>query len=409
MTDRHRHSSPNVPQIFSHLQWYLRHAQNTVHFAAQSTQAFSEEDFHALARLIMNLAPQLFFRSDVAKGRHETTDIDPREICHYETTDNLEQALARTIAKNELVFSDHTLPDFRAFCFSLRSPTENEPQSLLLCCTSHALMEGSETSRLMRSRKSVHNADQSAVKLGVLQRGALAGAGLTLAPFHLAASTFNKTKPSDGRAIAFDLDRESVKAVAQRLGVRQRSVLFSLPLFGLPPTGGRSRKRAHLVSYSSLPDIKTSLEDSALNLRMQVGRFPTAGSFEDHVRQTEKVLAREDTKEVYSQALYNSILSVHRNVQKMLPFLYGQRFFTYVPYDFVFSLLPPHISGGMLRGKFDGSVFCGSYTPGVNSCVFVPHRQGVSLNMFAKPPVLDHLDTFTEFFDRQGIRWRRVY
>jgi hypothetical protein len=261
----------------------------------------------------------------------------------------------------------------------------------------------------MRSRRSVHGAGQTTARLGALQHAVITGAGIALAPFHLVASSFNRTEPTAGRAAAFDIDRQSIKSLAARLSVRQRSVLFTLPLFALDPAENKARKRAHLVSYSSLPDIRTTLEDSTLNLRMQVGRFPTADSFEAQVLRTEAVLAREDTKELYSQAIYNSILAVHRKLQKPLPFLYRQRFFTYVPYDFVLSLLPPHFSGGILRGMFDGSVFCGSYTPGVNSCVFVPHRTGISINLFTRPPVLHRLDRFPEALEQLGIGCRRIF
>ena len=273
-------------------------------------------------------------------------------------------------------------------------------------------MEGSETSRLMRARDSVHNAGQESVALSLPQRISIAAAGVFLAPFHLTASRFNRKDVSSGRAVAIDVDRDTVKRLAVDLGVRQRSVLFSLPLHGLHRAVGlphRSKRRAQLVSYATLPGARTMLEDSALNLRMQVGRFPSAETFGAHVRRTDAVLEKENTTEIYSQALYNSILGVHRVLERPMPFLYDRRFFTYVPYDFVLSLLPPHIGGGLLRGLFDGPVYCGSYTPGVNACVFVPHCDGISLNLFVRPPVLENIDAFLDFLAATGFRARRVF
>lgn len=398
-------------QPFSPLQWYLSHARNTVHFAAQSSRAMSEADFHTLIGQIMDWAPQLNTRAENALDRHVAVDVDHTTLCHYELTDDLDLSFARTVAMHDTVYSDPALPDFRAFCFRLRQPKEGKPQTLVVCCTSHALMEGSETSRLMRARQSVHNADQITARLGPFQRGALAAAGLALAPFHLVASRFNNTDVAAGQSVTINIERDAVKKLAAELKVRQRSLLFSLPLFGLQLASGLPnpvRRRAHLVSYATLPETRSSLEDSALNLRMQVGRFAAAKAFQVHVRQTEAVLAKENTTEIYSQALYNSILNVHRALQKPLPFLYRERFFSYVPYDFVLSLLPPHVSGGLLRGMFDGSVFCGSYTPGVNTCVFVPHRDGISLNLYLRPPVLENVGAFTDFLATVGISCRRV-
>ena len=53
-----------LEQPFSHLQWYLNQARNTVYLAAESDEALSEDDLHNVARLFMKLAPQLNCRAD---------------------------------------------------------------------------------------------------------------------------------------------------------------------------------------------------------------------------------------------------------------------------------------------------------------------------------------------------------
>lgn len=170
----------------------------------------------------------------------------------------------------------------------------------------------------------------------------------------------------------------------------------------------KTKKKKQLVSYSTLPDAKTTLEDSALNLRMQVGSLPTADDFETHVKMNSVVLDKENTTEVYSQAFYNSILGVHRVLHKLFPFLYGKRFFTYIPYDFVLSLIPPHITSGPFRKIFNGSMFCGSYTPGVNNCIFVPYRNGFSLNLYLANSEYENLAGLTGLLDELGIEFRRI-
>jgi hypothetical protein len=311
-----RSSADVTHQPFSHMQWYLNHARNTVHFAAQTSRAMSEQDFHNLVELIVSWAPQLTTRTDTDNNRHVAMDVDHRKICRFAETDDLDRALAETVALDDRLMDDPSLPDFRAYCYRLVPAPKKGVQTLVVCCTSHALMEGSETSRLMRSRQSVHNADQETLNLGPVQRALIGAAGVTLAPLHLLASRFNRTDIDAGQAAAFDIDRQAVKAIAARLGVRQRSVLFTLPLFALRERLTGRRKKAHFISYSTLPDAKTTLEDSALNLRMQVARLPTAEDFTAEVHATEGVLAREDTRELYSQATYNATLGVHRQIQK---------------------------------------------------------------------------------------------
>ena len=398
-------------QKFSHLQWYLHHAENTVHLAAESDEALSENDLHEIAGWFMKLAPQLHYRADGAGEGHLPSPVNPAAICHYEEVDNLQQALEWAVKNHPAIYADPSRPNFRAYGFCLRKAKKGAPRSLYVCCSSHALMEGSESARIMRMRPTVHHAERAPARLGLLQNAMITAAGLVLAPLHLIASAFDRRDVTHGNWAVIDISRKSIKQLATRHGVRQRSVLFSLPLYGLhfeQSLPNRAKKKPQLISYSTLPDTKTTLEDAALNLRMQVGRIPFAESFEAHLKAIDKVLSKEDTTEIYSQAFYNAILGVHRVLHRLFPVLYRGRFFTYVPYDFVLSLLPPHITGGWFRKLFRRSIFCGSYTPGTNSCVFVPYLGGFSLNFYADPKIHANMDAFTAFLKQQGIDCRRV-
>lgn len=401
----------NTIHPFSHLQWYLHHSNNTVYLAAESSQEFEKKDLHKIAGQFMELAPQL--RNKVAEGNngHIGTNINVESICKFEVTDDLYKSLSKTLDYHARIYSDPALPNFRAYGFRLRNPKKGQINSLYICCSSHALMEGSESARILRVKQSVHHAGQAKANLSWFRRTAISAAGLILAPFHLVASAFNRSHSASGQWAVIDISRKDLKKLAKRLGVRQRSILFSLPIFALHLSKNlpvRSKKKAQLISYSTLPDAKTTLEDSALNLRMQVGRIPTADNFEAHVKETSKVLDKENTTEVYSQAFYNSILGVHRSLQKIFPYLYGKRFFTYIPYDFVLSLLPPHVATGFFRPMFDNSIFCGSYTPGVNSCVFAPYRNGVSLNFYLAKAEYNNLDVLMKLLKELDIECRRV-
>ncbi len=400
-------SGANHP--FSHLQWYLHHSKNTVYLAAESEHELSSDDLTHIANLFMTLAPQLNYRADRGKDRHVLVGVGPKAICHHATTNNLGKSIVETIQKYGTIYLDPALPNFRAYSFSLPKPDKHGIRSAYVCFSSHALMEGSESARIMRLEPSVHHASQLPAKLGALKRMTIAAAGLVLAPLHLLAATFNRKSVQGGKWVIIDIDRKAIKRLANQFGVRQRSVLFSLPLFGLHLAANLphpSAKKKQLVSYSTLPDARTNLEDSALNLRMQVGNIATANDYETYLHQVDQTLDRENVTEVYSQAFYNSILGMHRVLQKLFPFFYGQRFFTYIPYDFVLSLLPPHITRGVFRKVFNRSIFCGSYTPGVNNCVFVPYRNGVSMNLYLTPPVLDNVDAFVEFVAELGIECR---
>jgi hypothetical protein len=398
-------------QPLSHLQWYLHHSKNTVYLAASSTQNIDERGFLEITEAFMNYAPQLGSKADTDGEQHEAVEFSGGEILNSSEAGSLNKGLSEFLYRHGAVYDDPRLPNFRASGLTGKQVGDENPRSLYACMSSHALMEGSESARVLLAKPATQPTGRASSKIGIFKRGMIGIAGGLLAPMHLLASRFNKKDTRNGKWLIIDLDRKAIKKIASENGVNQRSVLFSLPLHWLQSGPGASRpkkKRTHIVSYSTLPREKTTLEDSALNVRMQVARFQIDADYIRHLRRIDEVISRENKTEIYSQAFYNAILGVHRTIHRIFPALYGEKFFTYVPYDFVLSLLPPHIARGPFRKYFDRSIYCGSYTPGVNSCVFVPHRNGVSLNLFLDSQTHANADSLLALLDQLNISHARL-
>lgn len=412
---------------FSHMQWYLHHSENIVFMAAESSQSLSDKTYFDVVDYLIQSSPQIHFQADNSGDYHCPKKVTAKPYGSLQKVENLSASLKYSLDNLREVYDSDALANVRSYGFTaadnklkshwqsdrgshLRSPP-NAVRSYFVFSAAHALMEGAASSRSLSIKTSQKRSDVLEVKIGKLKQFLINIAGLLLAPMHLLASRFNKRDCSNGQWFVIDLDRSQIKKIARAHHVRQRSVLFSLPLFGLHLAKGLANpatKKKQLVSYSTLPKVKTDLDDEALLVRLQVGQFPSADHFADHIKAVDKVLSKENTTEIYSQAFYNSILGVHRKIQKWFPGLYGQKFFTYIPYDFVLSLVPPHLANGPLKKIFDGAIFCGSYTPGVNSCIITPHRNGISFSMYLDQSVYGNIDGFLRMLESENFTVRRI-
>ena len=398
-----------LPTPFSNLQWYMHRSRNIVSFVAERHEDLTESELERLTNCLLDSAPYLCFRAEQNK-QHVQMDVPTKDVCQFERTTSLKDSLLKTLQNPNAVYDDLKLPNLRAFGFQLESPREGQAKSMIVFLATHALMEGAEASRIVRGRQEFEEENRPAAPLSLAVRTAVWIGSKILGSLHLCASAFNKGYQDTEHIAIFDLDRSDVRKLSKRLKVRQRSLLFSLPLHGLRPDTGNTKKspKPQTVGYSMLPKNKEKIGDAALKFRMQIGRFPSTNRFEDCVRAADAVLDQEDIAEAFGPALYDSILKFHRKLSALFPCFYGKRFFSFVPYDFLLSLVPPHISTGPLRNDLTGSIFCNSNSPGGNCCVIVPHRTGFSLNLSLDRDTHARVGAMTALLDQSKISYRRV-
>ncbi len=388
---------------YTNFQWYLSESRNGVYFAAFTSEGLDRARFHDMVAEVMALAPQLNWHADNRRQAHiDVRPFDLDDIVTFEEVDSFDDFPDRVIAPNEDIFEDPALPTFRAACYTLRGgagPDGN--RSFILYRSSHALMEGADTAAVVRGRQSEHDEAARSVVRPWARIAAIA-LGIAYIPLNFAVTAFLGYKPGTGSMTSLTLDRRELKRVATTMGVSQRTLMFALVLYGFyrQPDGGR---RSRTLSYTNLSPRRAEGDDAFMKLRMHVLKIPGKPTFADYARELDRRLAADARDVSWLQIQYSAFFGIHRRIARLLPFLYGRRFFGFVPQDILLSLIPPHGAGGLFSGFGINDIYCGSYTAGVNCCVIVPQRDRVSLSIYCPTGVLDRTSAICALSRDLGI------
>lgn len=392
----------------ANFQWYLARARHTVYFAAFSARRMSYDDFKSVLVDVTRLAPQMHFRHDDKAQAH----VDARpyaldDVMDYREVPSLEGYPDRVLGPEDFrLFANPRLPNFRASCHVLSEGTSDRQgnRSVLVFRASHALMEGVDSAAVLRGRQSDHGLKRSERKR-LWARFVTGLVSVVTVPANLVIAGIQWRKTEDCTLRTMSFGRSPMKHAARRLGVKQRSLLFALVMYGLHHVGrdGPPTKRRHLIGYSNLDSERVQGDDDYLRLRMQISTLPYRETFADYAREMDARLGRAGNKSLHLQMHYNAIMGVHRRFARVVPFLYGRRFFNFVPYDFVLSLVPPHMNGGAFAELQLNNVYCGSHTPGVNCCVFAASGDRVTLNIYGPDWLLDRMGGITALVEDLGI------
>ncbi len=373
---------------FTNFQWYLTAGRNSVYFAAFSPERISPEAFRVFVGQLLELAPQLNLASDDRRQVHiDLSPVDPNDVGGYREIDSFDGFPDAVIGPNTDVFDEPGRPAFRAECYVLRDGARADGnRSFVLMRASHALMEGVDTSRLMRGLPTGHPEPTPTIK-APLRRVAAIAIGIVSIPLNYVATALLDRTNKPWAVGTLTLDRASVKRAAAKFGVQQRSLIFALMMRGFyGPTTKEANK--HTIGYTNLPTRRNEGDDAYVRLQMRTTRMQVDGDFEAYVQQLDRQLGADRGGSSWAQIQNDVFFSIHRRIARVLPFLYRRRFFGFVPYDFLLSLVPPHLSGSGLFENFRfNDVYCGSHTPGVNCCVIVPQKDRFSLNIYC--PVRD--------------------
>lgn len=392
----------------ANFQWYLSRARNTVYFAAFSPKRFSPADFRKMASDIIALAPQLNLRHDDRRQAHvDARPFDLDAILTYREIPSFAGYPDSVIGPNHDLFEHPTLPNFRASCFVLPEGVADERgnRTLVLYRASHALMEGVDTAQVLRGRPSSHRTPQSP-KRRLWSRFTTGVVAALAAPTNFVIEAVHwRRAPVGMRTLRFP--KAPLKRVAAELGVQQRTLLYAIVMYGIyhtDPAGRRPpTKRRRVIGYSNLARERYAGDDAFVRLRMQVTTMPYRAGFAAYAKELDRKLSHAGSRSLGLQMHYNAIMGIHRRIDRVAPFLYGPWFFSFVPYDFVLSLVPPHAPGGVFAELGLNTVYAGSHTPGVNCCVIVPQGDSVTLNVYGAQPLLDRIEGIETLLSELGV------
>lgn len=373
---------------FTDMQWYMYHQRNVAFFAAFTAARLSEADLLLMVEEFVALTPQV---------RQGYDDPDPdaplpaallMRLVHRESVLALAGLPDRWVDDGAAVFSDPALPLFRVRYAEAETPNANGHVGFLIVQVAHALVEGADSALLSRSQSAAHPVTTSPHRTKPLVKAAAVAAGVALSTLHLLAGNLYSPHPGPFRYASRVAPRHTITRMARELGVRQRALLFALvmeTLFG-NSSGGREKLSA---TYSVIDEGGGASRDSFMRMRMRFARFRSADGFAVFARAVDGQLSETEALESgFNDELNARGIHNHRRWQRRLPGLYPPRLFTFMPYDLVLGLIPPHRLGGGLTAHLREPVFAGASLEGANACVIVPGREMVSFNFYIQDRLL---------------------
>ncbi|RYE53781.1 MAG: hypothetical protein EOP18_08560, partial [Rhizobiaceae bacterium] len=241
--------SKHPQALFTDFQWFLYEARDTVFFTAFSKTTFDKQTLGNLVADMVALAPQLSHGFVGARPGQPFPQHLLDAITHVEDVDSFDGYPDKWLGKSEDIFAKDDLPLFRVQAAVRRGGPDAEGRaSIIQVRSSHALLEGSDSALLTRSASAGHGvmSDKSnKVGLGARIKGTLRGWGMTFLYVTLANLLAPPEKPWGFKTLA--LKRHRLRLLANKLGVRQRSLMFALVTHALNGEGAEKHMSKKVI------------------------------------------------------------------------------------------------------------------------------------------------------------------
>lgn len=371
--------------LFTDFQWFLFTGRDTIFFTAFSKAAFDKDKIKDLAAKVVGLAPQLTHGFHGARPGHPLTETQLDAVTSVETVTSFDGYPDKWLGKSADIFEQLDLPLFRFMAANLEGgPDEQGRASIIQIRAAHAVLEGSDSALLSRSQSASHgiqsNKDNK-VPLGQrikAQMQAGLGAAIHLFFAYLLAP---KDRPTLFSTVA--LKRDRMRRLANKLGVRQRSLYFAVVTHALhSEKDHRHNEEVIAAAYTMLDTRRTAVDDDFFRVRALTAKFPYKDDFVEYARGVDKVVGEIEDKDISAfQRQILALFSMHRRIFKIFPWLYGPKFWRLGGRtDNVLTLVPPHRSFGPVTEWMMEPIYCGAYHPVQNICTFCPGREYMTLN-----------------------------
>ncbi len=383
--------------LFTDFQWFLYQGKDTIFFTAFSKESFDKEKLKELVRRVVALAPQLTHGFVGARPGHPLTEAQLDAITSIETVDEFDGYPDKWLGKSEDIFDVPDLPLFRFMAATRRGGPDGEGRaSIMQVRAAHAVLEGSDAALLTRSQTANHgiqsNKDNKGA-LGARIKGAI-GAGLG-ASIHLFFAHLLSPPEKPWLFKTLPLQRDRMRKISNRLGVRQRSLYFAVVTYALhSATDRRFNEQVITAAYTMLDTKRTAVDDDFFRVRALMAKFPFNEDFVTYVKGVDKALDEIEAKDITEfQVRVLAMFSMHRFLNRYFPFLYGPRFRRFQGRtDTVLTLVPPHRTFGPVTEWMMEPIYCGAFHAGANICTFCPGREYMTLNFTMEPRHMEMVD-----------------
>lgn len=372
--------------LFTDFQWFLYQGQDTVFFTAFSKSSFDQDGLGNLVAEMVALAPQLTHGFVGAQPGQPFPKHILDAITSVEVVDEFDGYPDKWLGKSLDILERKDLPLFRVMAAVRRGgPDAQGRASVIQVRSSHALLEGSDSALLTRSQSASHGimSDQSnKISFGARLKGVLNG-GFTAVIYILLANILAPAeKPWGFKTVA--LKRHRLRLLANKLGVRQRSLMFALVTHALNGEGvdKAMSKKVIGAAYTMLDTKRNDADDNFFRVRALEAKFAVLDDFVDYVRAVDDTVAAIEQKDITKfQVMMLAMFKALRGINRVFPFLPGKRFWRFNGgIHVVLTLVPPHRTYGPMTHGMIEPIYCGAWHSATNIVTFCPGREYVTLN-----------------------------
>lgn len=400
----------NPQALFTDFQWFLFEGRDTVFFTAFSTEAYSKEGLGNMVAEMVALAPQLTHGFVGAQPGQPFPKHLLDAITSVEIVDTLDSYPDRWLSKSQDIFERKDLPLFRVMAAVRRGgPDAQGRAAVIQVRSSHALLEGSDSALLTRSAAAGHGVQSNKgnrLPWRDRLRSALRGYGLAFVSILAGTILAPKEQPWGFRTLA--IERHRLRLLANKLGVRQRSLMFALVTHALNGEGEEKlmSKKVIGAAYTMLDTKRNSSDDDFFRVRALEAKFTVMDDFVDYVRAVDTTVAGIEQKDITSfQVMINSMFASLRKLNRIAPFLPGKRFWRFNGgTDIVLTLVPPHRTYGPMTHGMVEPIYCGAWHSAANICTFCPGRHYVTLNFSMEQRHLANVDRIMSLLEEIEVR-----
>ncbi|HZY48700.1 MAG TPA: hypothetical protein VFE64_02875 [Devosia sp.] len=388
----------NPHALFTDFQWFLLEGKDTIFFTAFSKSRFDKASIENLTAHMVALAPQLTHGFVGARPGYPFAQHILDAITSVEEVDSFDGYPDKWLSNSQDVFNYPDLPLFRVMAANLKGgPDAQGRASIIQVRSAHALMEGSDAALLTRSQTANHGIQSDkGNQLAWLKRvrGAIAGYAFATMSALAAAIINPKERPLFFRTLA--LPRQRIRALANKLHVRQRSLYFALVTYALHSEKERRvKEKVITAAYTMLDTKRTASDDDFFRVRALEAKFPFTTDFEAYVRAVDAEIEASEAKDVTKfQLMILAMMRAMRSLKKVAPWLISEKFWRLqsATADLVLTLVPPHRSMGPLTEWMIEPIYCGAFHQSTNICTFCPGRDYMTLNFVVEERHLTHID-----------------
>ncbi len=392
--------------LFTNFQWFLYEARDTVFFTAFSKLSFDKDSIGNLVASMVSLAPQLTHGFWGANPGQPFAKHILDAITHIEMVDEFDGYPDKWLGKSEDIFEHRDLPLFRVMAAVRKGGPDAEGRaSVIQVRASHALLEGSDSALLTRSQSAAHGVmsdQQNKLPFWPRFKAAASGMSLTLSYVLLGNLLAAKEKPWGFKTLA--IKRHRLRLLANRLGVRQRSLYFALVTHALNGEGAEKYFSEKVVgaAYTMLDGNRNASDDNFFRVRALQAKFPWSEDFVAYVRAVDDTVDKiEKTDITRFQVMAMTMFKTIRQLNRMFPFLPGKRFWRFNNFiHVVLTLVPPHRTNGPMTQGMIEPIYCGAWHPAANICTFCPGRDYVTFNFTMETRHIANVDKITTLLER---------